>query len=431
MSKPPTIDRIAEYQGKRVVIRGWLYNKRHSGKIWFLLIRDGTGIIQGTVSKKDVDEETFEICSRVTMESSLQIEGVVRRDERAPGGYEIQIERIEIVQIAREYPIAKKEHGVGFLMAHRHLWLRSKKQVAIARIRAEVVRSIRDFFDRNGFLLVDAPILTPTSVEGTTTLFPVEYFDRKVYLTQSGQLYNEAAAAAFGRVYCFGPTFRAEKSKTRRHLTEFWMVEPEVAFIDLDGLIELAEELIVSIVTRVLEERRRELEILERDLTHLEKVKRPLPRISYDEAVKLVQQQNPDFKWSDDFGGRDMTIISEQFDLPFTIHHFPVSTKAFYMKVDRKRAELSESFDCYAPEGYGEIIGGGMREDDYDRLLKRIEEEGLPKGVYDWYLDLRRYGSFPHGGFGLGLERTVAWICGIHHLRETIAFPRLIDHVSP
>ena len=427
----PRIESISEYLGQKVNINGWLYNKRHSGKIWFLLIRNGTGIVQATVSQKDVDQETFENCSRLTLESSLSLEGIVRKDERAPGGYEIQITGLKIIHVAEDYPITKKEHGVGFLMAHRHLWLRSRKQQAIARIRGEVIRAIRDFFDSNGFLLVDAPIFTPSAVEGTTTLFPVEYFDRKVYLTQSGQLYNEAAVAALGRVYCFGPTFRAEKSKTRRHLTEFWMVEPEVAFITLEELITLGEDLIIYIIEMVLKNRKRELEILERDPEPLMKIKKPLPRISYAEATEMVKKVNPEFQWGEDFGGRDMTVISKRFQEPFSIHHFPRKTKAFYMRNNREDPRLSDSFDLYAPEGYGEIIGGGMREDDYETLKQRIEEEKMPLEVYDWYLDLRRYGSFPHGGFGLGVERTVAWIAGIHHLREAIAFPRLIDHVKP
>ncbi|HIE05916.1 MAG TPA: asparagine--tRNA ligase [bacterium (Candidatus Stahlbacteria)] len=431
MAHNTSIDKISKHVGKTVAIKGWLYNKRHSGKLWFLLIRDGTGIIQVTVSQKDIDPEGFDACAQLTQESSLIVKGIVREDARAPTGFELQASKLEIIQIAENYPITKKEHGIGFLMEHRHLWLRSKKQMAIARIRAEIIRAIRDFFDERGFLLVDAPILTPSAVEGTTTLFPVEYFDNKVYLTQSGQLYNEAAAAALGKVYCFGPTFRAEKSKTRRHLTEFWMVEPEVPFTDLDGLISLADDLIIKVVSRVLEKRKSELNILEREVSYLEKIAKPLPRISYNDAIKIVKEKNPDFTWGDDFGGKDMTIIAENFKTPFTIHHFPQQTKAFYMKRDRKNPELSESFDFYAPEGYGEIIGGGMREDDYDLLNQRINEVKLPKEAYRWYLDLRRYGSFPHGGFGLGLERTVAWICKIHHLREVIAFPRLIDHVTP
>jgi asparaginyl-tRNA synthetase len=425
------VEDISQYDGKEVSIAGWVYNKRSSGKIWFLLLRDGTGIIQCVVSKKDVPEEVFELEKTLTQESSVIVKGLVHADHRAPGGYELWVRHIEPVHIAQEYPITPKEHGVDFLMDHRHLWLRSTKQHAILRVRHAVVRAIRDFFDNNGFTLIDSPIFTPSACEGTTTLFETDYFGGKAYLTQSGQLYVEAAAMAFGKVYCFGPTFRAEKSKTRRHLTEFWMVEPEVAYADLDDNMDLAEEFLEYVVQRVIREKEKELQVLERDLTMLEKVKRPFPRITYDEAVEILKKNQVAFEYGDDFGGTDETVISSAFDKPVMVHRYPAEVKAFYMKRDPQDPSKALCVDVLAPEGYGEVIGGGQREDDYDTLLQRIREHGLPEDAFQWYLDLRRYGSVPHSGFGLGIERTVAWICGLKHIRETIPFPRTIYRLYP
>lgn len=425
------IEDIAKYVGKEVVIAGWLYNKRSSGKIQFLLVRDGTNIIQCVVVKNEVAEEIFSLYDELGLESSLLVKGQVREDKRSPLGYELQVTDMRVLQTAEDYPITKKEHGIDFLMDHRHLWLRSKKQFAILRIRHEIIAAIRDFFNERNFVLVDAPIFTPAACEGTTTLFETDYFGDKAYLTQSGQLYAEAAAMAFGKVYCFGPTFRAEKSKTRRHLTEFWMVEPEVAFFDLDDDMKLAEDFISYIVQRVLERRKMELEILERDTSRLEKVLPPFPRITYTEAVEILKKNNIDFPWGDDFGGKDETIISQQFDRPVIVHRYPAEVKAFYMKRDPEDERLALAMDVLAPEGYGEIIGGSQREDDYDTLVKRLEEHQLPREAFEWYLDLRRYGSVPHAGFGLGVERTVAWICGIPHIRETIPFPRTIYRLTP
>ncbi len=425
------IEDIAKYVGKEVVIAGWLYNKRSSGKIQFLLVRDGTNIIQCVVVKNEVAEEIFSLYDELGLESSLLVKGLVREDKRSPLGYELQVTDMRVLQVAQDYPITKKEHGIDFLMDHRHLWLRSKKQFAILRIRHEIIAAIRDFFNERNFVLVDAPIFTPAACEGTTTLFETDYFGDKAYLTQSGQLYAEAAAMAFGKVYCFGPTFRAEKSKTRRHLTEFWMVEPEVAFFDLDDDMKLAEDFISYIVQRVLERRKMELEILERDTSRLEKVLPPFPRITYTEAVEILKKNNIDFPWGDDFGGKDETIISQQFDRPVIVHRYPAEVKAFYMKRDPEDERLALAMDVLAPEGYGEIIGGSQREDDYDTLVKRLEEHQLPREAFEWYLDLRRYGSVPHAGFGLGVERTVAWICGIPHIRETIPFPRTIYRLTP
>ncbi|MEO0225322.1 MAG: asparagine--tRNA ligase [candidate division WOR-3 bacterium] len=425
------IEDIAKYVGKEVIIKGWLYNKRSSGKIWFLLVRDGTGIIQTIISQKDVLPEIFEAAESVTQESSVILKGVVREEHRAPGGYEIDIRDFKIIQLARDYPISPKEHGTEFLMAHRHLWLRSRKQNAILRIRSTVVQAIRDFFRAQGFVQVDTPILTPNAVEGTTTLFALDYFGETAYLTQSGQLYNEATAAALGRVYSFGPTFRAEKSKTRRHLMEFWMVEPEVAYIDFDDLKKLAEDNIIYIVERCLEERKEELKVLERDPSKLEKVKKPFPQISYDEAVKILTQAGEKFEWGEDFGGGPETILSSKFEKPVIIQYFPAAIKAFYMKRLPTDDRLVLGMDILAPEGYGEIVGGSMREDDYDTLLKRINEHKLPLDAFQWYLDLRKYGTCPHGGYGLGLERVIAWLCGIPHIRETIAFPRMLEKIYP
>jgi asparaginyl-tRNA synthetase len=426
------IEDIARHEGREVSLRGWLHARRSSGKIHFLIVRDGTGFIQAVMSRADVDEETFRRADHLAQETSLEVRGLVRADRRAPGGYEISLLGLEILGPSAEYPISPKEHGVDYLMDRRHLWIRSERQHAILRIRHEVIRAVRDFFDDRGFVLVDTPIFTPAACEGTTTLFPVQYFEHATaYLTQSGQLYNEANAMALGRVYCFGPTFRAEKSKTRRHLTEFWMVEPEMAFATLDDVIELGEALVVSVVSRVLDRRRRELEALERDTTRLEQVKAPFPRLSYDEAVRILNEKGQPFEWGGDFGGTDETVLSEQFDRPIAVHRFPSAIKAFYMKPDPERAEVALGVDILAPEGYGEIIGGGQRIDDYELLLRRIEEHELPKEAFEWYLDLRRYGSVPHGGFGMGIERVVAWICGIEHIREAIPYARTLYRLYP
>ncbi len=425
------IDTIAKYEGKEVTIKGWLFNKRSSGSVHFMLIRDGTGIIQSVMSKDAISNEVFDIADKITQETSMMVTGIVRKDKRAPGGYELVAKKLDIIQKVQDYPITPKSHSIEFLLPIRHLWIRSKKQNAIMRIRHEIIKAGRDFFDGRGFINADTPILTPASVEGTTTLFPVEYYGDTVYLTQSGQLYNEATAAALGKVYCFGPTFRAEKSKTRRHLTEFWMLEPEVAFLDLKGIMDLAEDMTVYIVERVLEKRMKELAALERDATKLERIKKPFPRITYKEAVKIIQKKDKEFRYGDDFGAPHETLISESFERPVFVHHYPATIKAFYMKRDPKDETLSLSVDMIGPEGIGELIGGGQREDDYDKLLKRIKEHRLPEEAYTWYLDLRRYGTCPHGGFGLGLERTIAWICGIKHIRETIPFPRMLERVYP
>jgi asparaginyl-tRNA synthetase len=429
---------VSEHVGQEITIKGWLYNLRSSGKLIFPQVRDGSGIIQGVVFKKNVPERVWSDCERLTQESSIIVRGSVRADERAPGGYELDVIDVEIVQLAQPYPITPKEHGVEFLMDSRHLWLRSKRQHAILSVRAEVIRAVRDYFDSHGFLLMDTPIFTPAACEGTTTLFEVDYFEEaKAYLTQSGQLYNEATAAAFGKVYCFGPTFRAEKSKTRRHLTEFWMVEPEVAFADLDDTMNLAEDFITFIVHRVLENRRKELAELERDTTKLENIALPFPRLQYDHAVRMLQdayekgEVEARFEWGGDFGAPDETYLSNQFDRPVMVHRYPRSVKAFYMKADPERDDLALCVDVLAPEGYGEIIGGGQRAEDLDYLLKQINDHGLPEEAFDWYLDLRRYGTFPHGGFGMGIERCTTWLCGIEHVRETIPFPRMLYRLKP
>ncbi|MDZ7370134.1 MAG: asparagine--tRNA ligase [candidate division KSB1 bacterium] len=431
MAERVYINRIAPYLGKEVTLFGWVYNKTGKGKLQFIMMRDGTGMIQVVVFKGNVAPEVFERCEKLTQESSIIVTGTVTEDPRAKGGFELQAKDVQIVQLAQDYPITPKEHGIEFLMDQRHLWLRSSKQHAILRIRHEVIKAARDYFDNLDFTLVDAPIFTPSACEGTTNLFETTYFDTKAYLTQSGQLYMEAAAMAFGKVYCFGPTFRAEKSKTRRHLTEFWMIEPEVAYCDLEQDMDLAEGLIVYIVERVLERRRKELEVLERDISKLELIKRPFPRITYDEAVKLVKAENPNFIDGDDLGGTDETIISNHFDRPVMITHYPIEVKAFYMKRDPLRPDRALCVDVLAPEGYGEIIGGGQREDDYDTLLASIKKHNLPESAFSWYLDLRKYGSVPHAGFGLGIERTVAWICNRPHIRETIPFPRTIYRLTP
>lgn len=425
------VEDVAKYDGQTVKIQGWLYNKRSSGKLHFLQLRDGTNTIQCVVFKGNVSEEVFEAAAKVSQESSIEVVGTVKADDRSSLGFEIDVTDFKIIGDSEDFPITPKEHGVAFLMDNRHLWLRSSRQHAIIKIRAEIINAIRNYFDNNGFTLVDAPIFTPNACEGTSNLFETDYFENKAYLTQSGQLYMEAAAAAFGKAYCFGPTFRAEKSKTRRHLTEFWMVEPEVAFMDLDQDMDLAEDFVVYIVEQVLKNRRAELELLERDISKLENIKKPFPRITYDEAIKILQEAGNDTPWGEDFGGDEETIISEKFDRPVLIHRYPHEIKAFYMKADPENPKLSLNVDMIAPEGYGEMIGGGQREDDLDVLDARIKEHDLPMEAFEWYRDVRKYGSFPHAGFGLGVERTVAWICGIHHVRETIPFPRLMDRLSP
>jgi len=422
---------IARHDGTEVTLQGWLHNRRSGGRIHFLIVRDGTGFLQAVMSKAGVDEATFRLADHLAQETSIIVTGRVRADARAPGGFEIDVTALHIVGGSEDYPITPKEHGIDYLLDRRHLWIRSERQQAILRVRHEVVDAIRDFFNGRGFVLVDTPIFTPAAVEGTTTLFPVQYFDETAYLTQSGQLYNEANAAALGRVYCFGPTFRAEKSKTRRHLTEFWMVEPEVAYATLDDVIALGEDLVASIVGRVLDRRRAELKTLGRDTSRLERVRAPFPRISYDEAVAILKAKGQDFEWGSDLGGTDETLLSEHFDLPVAVHRYPASVKAFYMKPDPGRPELALCVDFLAPEGYGEIIGGSERIDDYDLLLRRIREHNLPEAAFEWYLDLRRYGSVPHGGFGMGVERVVAWICGLDHLREAIPYPRMISRLYP
>ena len=426
------IDEIAQHDGRSVTVRGWLHNRRSSGKIHFLIVRDGSGFIQAVMSKATVGDELFQQTGHLSQETAIVVEGMVRADTRAPGGYEIDVARLLIVNPARDYPITPKEHGVDFLLDRRHLWIRSERQHAILRVRHTVINAVRDFFNTHGFILADTPVFTPAACEGTTTLFPVSYFDHATaYLTQSGQLYNEANAMALGRVYCFGPTFRAEKSKTRRHLTEFWMVEPEMAYATLDDAIDLAESLITSVVARTLDERRRELETLERTLGPLESVQTPFPRITYDEATQILTDQGRPFDYGSDFGGPDETLLAEQFDRPVAVHRYPSATKAFYMKPDPEHPELSLSVDILAPEGYGEIVGGGQRLDDLDLLLERIAEHDLPQEAFAWYADLRRYGSVPHAGFGMGIERVVAWICGLEHVRETIPYPRMLYRLTP
>ena len=425
------VEDAGKHVGQDVTVRGWLRHRRSSGKLQFLVVRDGTGDVQAVVSKASVGDELFSAAAGLTQESSLALTGTIREDKRAPGGYELDVKHIEVIQIADPFPIQPKEHSVGFLMEHRHLWLRSSRQHAVLRIRHEIIRACRNFFDERGFLLVDAPIFTPNACEGTTTLFQTDYFDEKAYLTQSGQLYSEATAAAFGRVYCFGPTFRAEKSKTRRHLTEFWMVEPEVAFAQLPDMMALAEEFLSYIVERVLAGRKPELAVLERDVSKLERVKPPFPRITYEDAVSLLQQKGNPIRQGDDFGGDEETLLSSEFDKPVIIHRYPSAIKAFYMENDPQRPDLALCMDVLAPEGHGEIIGGGQRIHDHDKLLTRIRDHKLPEDAFRWYLDLRRYGAVPHAGFGMGIERAVTWICGIEHVRETIAFPRMLYKLYP
>ena len=422
---------LAKHVGEEVLIKGWIYNKRSSGKLHFLEVRDGTGIANCVVYIKDVPPEVFALADKLPQETSLVVRGEVRKHPKKEE-FEVGVKELQVInQPVAEYPITPKDHGTAFLMDHRHLWLRSRRQHAILRVRAEIIAAIRDYFDSHGFTLVDAPIFTPSACEGTSNLFEVQYFDQKAYLTQSGQLYMEAAAMALGKVYCFGPTFRAEKSKTRRHLTEFWMVEPEVAYLDLDGDMALAEDFLCSIVPRVLDRRKEEMKVLERDTSKLEKVQKPLPRIRYDEAIAILQRAGKEAKWGDDFGGDEETVISEQFDRPVMIHHYPAEIKAFYMKKDPTDAKYANCVDVIAPEGYGEIIGGGQREDDLAKLESSIAQHNLPREAFEWYLDVRRYGSVPHAGFGLGVERTVSWICGLHHVRETIPFPRMLERLTP
>lgn len=427
-----SIKDLSVYVGQEITLKGWLYNKRSSGKIKFLVLRDGTGYLQCIYFKGNVTPEIFDLADSIGQESSIEVTGKVKAEPRSPGGYELDATGLKVIQEVHDYPITPKEHGVEFLMDNRHLWLRSSKQVAILKIRHRIVKAIRDFFDDRGFTLMDPPILTPAACEGTSTLFETDYFDLgKAYLTQSGQLYAEAGAMALGKVYTFGPTFRAEKSKTRRHLTEFWMVEPEVAFNDLNDNMDLAEEFLEYIVQTVIKDMGEELKILERDVSKLMTVKRPLPRISYDEAVEILKENGVDFQYGNDLGATDETIIGSQYDRPVMVHRYPSEVKAFYMKRDPEAPHLALAVDVLAPEGYGEIIGGSQREDDLNLLLQRIEEHKLPMEAFEWYLDLRRYGTVPHAGFGLGLERTVGWICGLEHVRETIPFPRLIYRNTP
>jgi len=432
MARHVYIDRIGEHVGETVTLKGWLANRRSSGKIHFLQVRDGTGFIQVVMGRNDVGEEAFGRADHLGQESAIEVSGVVRADQRAKGGYELTATGMTVVSPAQDFPITPKEHGVDYLMDRRHLWIRSERQTAILRVRHEVINAIRDFFNGEGFILADTPIFTPAACEGTTTLFPVQYFDdNTAYLTQSGQLYNEANAMALGKVYCFGPTFRAEKSKTRRHLTEFWMVEPEMAYADLNDVIGLAERLVCAVVGRVLDRRRRELTALERDTSKLESVKAPFPRLHYDEAATILLDKGLPFQVGGDLGGTDETVLSEQFDRPVCVTHYPAAVKAFYMKPDPGQPDRALCVDVLAPEGYGEIIGGGQRLDDYDLLVQRIKEHDLPMEAFEWYLDLRRYGSVPHGGFGMGVERCVSWICGLEHVRETIPYPRMLYRLYP
>lgn len=422
---------IGCYEGREVVLRGWLYNKRSSGKLHFLQLRDGSGVVQCVVFKGDVEAELFERCDHLPQESSLVVHGQVRREERAPIGYEVGVSGLEVVQEAEPYPITPKEHGVSFLLDHRHLWLRSSRPGAILKIRSEICKACRDFMETRGFVLVDAPIFTPAACEGTSTLFETAYFDDTAYLTQSGQLYMEAAAMALGKVYCFGPTFRAEKSKTRRHLTEFWMIEPEMAYCDLEGAMALAEDMVLYVLDRVLDRRRAELKLLDRDTAKLEQVSRPFPRITYNEAVERLTALGSDIAWGSDLGGDDETLLASQFESPVFVHRYPSAVKAFYMKEDAQDRRLALCMDLLAPEGYGEIIGGGQREDDLAVLQHKIATHQLPQEAFSWYLDLRRYGSVEHAGFGMGIERVVAWLCGVKHVRETIPFPRMMQRLYP
>ena len=430
--KTVTIKDLKNYENNEVKINGWVYNRRSIGKVWFLILRDGTGLLQCVVVDGESDSESFHLEQNLNQEDSVSIKGIVKLEPRAVGGYELGVKSISVVNhTSNEYPISNKEHGTDFLMSNRHLWIRSKRQNSILRIRHQIIKSIRDFFDNNDFILVDSPVFTGNAVEGTTTLFELEYFEKKAYLTQSGQLYQEAGAMAFGKSYCFGPVFRAEKSKTRRHLTEFWMVEPEIAYCDLDQNMDWMESLVIYITNEVINKCALELNILERDIEKLKCVKKPFPRITYDEAVNILKKNGVDFQYGKDFGGADETIISNQYDSPVMIHRWPVETKAFYMKRDEDNKDLAKGVDMIAPEGYGEIVGGGQREDDIEILIETIRHHDLPLKPFEWYLDLRRYGSVPHSGFGLGLERFVSWICGTKHIRETIPFPRTMARLEP
>ena len=425
------INRISKFEGKTVQLNGWVYNSRRSGKIGFLMFRDGFGIMQCIVAKNDVGEEAFEVFKSLTQESSLSVVGEVVKNDRAPGGFEMVVSELTVHQLSSEYPITPKEHGTDFLMNHRHLWLRSKRQHAILKVRHEIIKAVRDFFDSNDFTLCDSPIFTPNAAEGTSTLFGTDYFGNTAYLAQTGQLYGEAVAMAVGRHYNFGPTFRAEKSKTRRHLTEFWMVEPEIAYCEIDENMDWAERLILFIIERVLENRKNELDVLERDLGKLEHIKAPFPRLSYTECVELLNKGGIDFTWGDDFGAPEETFIGEQFNQPVMVHRFPTAIKAFYMKRDPENEKVVLGMDVLAPEGFGEIIGGSERETEINLLEDRIKDEELNQADYEWFLDLRRYGSVPHSGFGMGIERVVAWICNLPHVRETIPFPRTIGRLNP
>ena len=430
--KTVTIKDLKNHENEEVKINGWVYNRRSIGKVWFLILRDGTGLLQCVVVDGESDSESFHLEQNLNQEDSVSIKGIVKLEPRAVGGYELGVKSISVVNhTSNEYPISNKEHGTDFLMSNRHLWIRSKRQNSILRIRHQIIKSIRDFFDNNDFILVDSPVFTGNAVEGTTTLFELEYFEKKAYLTQSGQLYQEAGAMAFGKSYCFGPVFRAEKSKTRRHLTEFWMVEPEIAYCDLDQNMDWMESLVIYITNEVINKCALELNVLERDIEKLKCVKKPFPRITYDEAVNILKKNGVDFQYGKDFGGADETIISNQYDSPVMIHRWPVDTKAFYMKRDEDNKDLAKGVDMIAPEGYGEIVGGGQREDDIEILIDTIRHHDLPLKPFEWYLDLRRYGSVPHSGFGLGLERFVAWICGTKHIRETIPFPRTMARLEP
>ena len=427
-----TIKDLSNYEGKVIELRGWVYNTRSIGKIWFIIFRDGTGLLQGVVVKGEASDKAFALEQKLNQEDSVIITGIVKKEPRSVGGYELGIKDIFVVNhVTEEFPISPKEHGADFLMSNRHLWLRSKRQNAIMRVRHQVVKATRDFFDLNGFTLIDSPIFTGNAVEGTTTLFEVDYFERSAYLTQSGQLYQEAGATAFGKTYCFGPTFRAEKSKTRRHLTEFWMVEPEMAYVDIDENMTWAENLISYVLDKVIEKCKNELDTLQRDMSKINDMKPPFPRITYDEACEILKKNGSKFEYGNDFGAPDETILSNQFDKPLMIHRWPAEIKAFYMKRDSNDNNLALGVDMIAPEGYGEIIGGGQREDDIEVLTKRIRHHDLPLEPFKWYLDLRKYGSVPHSGFGMGLERTVAWICGTKHIRETIPFPRTMTRLEP
>jgi len=431
MPSPISLSQIEQFNEKEVQIRGWVRRHRSKGKVQFLTIRDGTGELQAILSKATMDEEQFKAASHLTQETSIEVTGRIRADDRAPGGYELDVSHIHILHLAEAFPIQPKEHSVGFLMDHRHLWLRSSRQHAILKIRHEIVKACRDFFDDRDFVLVDTPIFTPNACEGTTTLFQTQYFEETAYLAQSGQLYGEAAAAAFGKVYCFGPTFRAEKSKTRRHLMEFWMVEPEVAFAELADVMELAEAFLVMIVQRVLEKRQEELKVLERDVSKLEMITPPFPRVTYGEALDRLQKGGSVIQSGDDFGAEDETLLSHEYHKPLIVHRYPAAIKAFYMQSDPQQPDLAMCMDVLAPEGYGEIIGGGQRIHDYQTLVSRLKDHELSEDAFRWYLDLRRYGSVPHAGFGMGIERAVAWICGLDHVRETIPFPRMLNRLYP